>query len=445
VKRPAFLLVVQAVTVFALLVCVVILAALHHWRLDLTPERRFTISPHTREVLAALTDDVDITVFFSSQEGAIRREMTDLLGLYHDAQPRVRVRLLDLDRSPGLAKQLGISAYNTGLVVAGERHERLELVNEDVVTGAILAVAGTPPVVTYFVVGHGEHDPRDTNERSGASEAARALAAEGFRLRALEGAAVIPEDAGLVVLAGPIRDLSAAEADALAGYVARGGNLLLLCDPGTPPAVRDLAARLGVELANDSVVDEQGRLFGTDGMAARVAYLNQSLVIDASGVGALLPTAQSLRLVDRPGVRADYLATTAESSWADVDRRAGSAPPPFRAGRDRRGPLPIAAVVRPAEADRPGGRVVVIGDADFASNLYLNVLGNRDLLLATAELATRAEASAAARPTGPPGGTFSSLNLTAAEARFIFWAVVVAPSALAAAAGILVARRRRFA
>ena len=105
-RRPYLLLAVQVATVVAILACVVTLAALHPRRLDLTPERRFTLSAHTCEVLARLHDDVRITAFYSSQEGVIRREMADLLALYREAQPRIAVRLLDLDRSPGLSQRL---------------------------------------------------------------------------------------------------------------------------------------------------------------------------------------------------------------------------------------------------------------------------------------------------------------------------------------------------
>ena len=443
-RRPSVLLGAQVVAVAAILGCLIALAALHPRRLDLTPERRFTLSAYTREILGRLGDDVRITLFYSSQAGPIRRDMTDLLALYADAQPHVHVRAYDLDRSPGIAKRLGVTAYNTAVVEAGERREQVEVVTEEAVTGAILAVAGTPPVTTYFVVGHGEHDPRDDGERTGASDAARALAAEGFRVQALEGAAALPPEAGLVVLAGPTRDLRPAEVDALAASVAAGGKLIVLADPGAPRSVRDLVRRFGVELSDDLVVDERGRLFGTDGLSARVAYLNEALIPDAPEVQALLPEAQSMRLADASGPNADYLAMTADTTWADVDRRAPDTSPAFRPGRDRHGPLPVAAFVRVPGAHRDG-RVVVVGDSDFVTNLHLNVLGNRDLLLTTAELVARADALAAARPAAQPGGTFSALTLTAREARLVFWTSVVLPSATLLLVALALARRRRFA
>ena len=78
-RRPALLLGVQVAAVVAILGCLVALAALHPLRLDLTPERRFTLSPWTREVAGRLAGDVRITLFYSSQAGALRREMADLL------------------------------------------------------------------------------------------------------------------------------------------------------------------------------------------------------------------------------------------------------------------------------------------------------------------------------------------------------------------------------
>ena len=447
-SRPRLLLGVQIATVVAILACVVALAALHPHRLDLTPERRFTLSAHTREVLARLHDDVRITAFYSSQEGVIRREMADLLALYQEAQPHIAVRLLDLDRSPGLSQRLGVSSYNTAVVEAGERRERLDLVTEETLAATLLDVAGTPPVVTYFVVGHGERDPRDGDERRGASEAARALAAEGFQVRALEGAAEIPADAGLLVVAGATRELPRAETDTLAAYLGRGGRALVLCDPGTPASVAGLLERFGIELALDVVVDEQARLFGTDGLSARVAYLNQALIPTPLDAQALLPVAQTLRLADPApaGVRTDYLAMTGETAWADVDRRAlhdGHAV--FRPDHDRRGPLPVAALARIEGSDGREGRLAALGDADFVSNLHANVLGNRDLLLAVAGLVARGDALTGARPPAPPGGTFSPLMLTVGEARAILWGGVVTPSALLATAALWMARRRRLA
>jgi ABC-type uncharacterized transport system involved in gliding motility auxiliary subunit len=330
------------------------------------------------------------------------------------------------------------------VVEVGERRERVDLVTEEQLTSAVLRVAGTPPVPTYAVRGHGECDPRDDEDRGGSGQGAAALGADGFDLRVIEGAAAIPDDAGLVILAGPTRDFAPPEVAALEAYVRRGGSLLALVDPPTPASVSGLLQRLGIELGNDVVVDEQGRLLGTDGLAARIAFLNQDLVPQAPEANAILPIAQSLRLVDQPGVHADYLGVTAESTWADVDRRAiAKEETTFRPDVDRRGPLPVAALARVDAGAGRAGRVVVVGDADFATNLHLGVLGNRDFLLVAAELATRADAYTAARPRAPSTSTLSSLALTAREARTILWVGAIVPALLCASAAVVAAQVRR--
>ena len=445
-RREPLLLAVQVVLVTGILACVVLIAHRHVGRVDLTPEKRFTLSPHTQDVLARLQTDVAITAFYSSQDTGMREDLGDLLSLYADASGRVTTRLLDLDRSPGAAQQLGVRTYNTAAVVAGERRERVDLVVEELLTSAILRTAGMPPVPTWVVTGHGECNPRDDEGRGGFGQALQALAADGFDVRIAGGAAQIPTRDGLVVVAGPTRDVTTAERDALEAFARGGGSLLILIDPPTPRSIVALLARFGIEPGDDVVVDEQGRLLGTDGLAARIAFLNQQLVPQAPEATAILPIAQSLRLIDADGVQADYLGVTAETTWADVDRRAlaGDAIQ-FRPERDRHGPLPVAALVRVKGTGEREGRVVVVGDADFATNLHVGVLGNRDLLLAAAELAVRPDAYTASRPRPISLSTLSTLALSTREASLVLWLGALVPGLLSGVMALLMARRRRRA
>lgn len=435
----------QAALVLGIVVCVFMIAGRHPYVLDLTPDRRFTLSPHTLQVLAQLTGDVDVTVFYSSQDNALRRDTADLLALYTTAQPHVRAHLLDLDRSPGAAERLGVSAYNQGVAEAAGRRARIDQLTEVGFTDAILQVGGLPPVSAWFVVGHGELDPRDDDERRGGGAAASALRAEGFEPHVIDVLTQIPEDVGFLILAGPTRDLSIAETDALVAWVRGGGALFVLADPRCPPSVDRVLAPFGIELGHDVVVDDRNRMLGADGLAARIAYLNDEIIPNAPNVKAFLPVAQSMRFVEKPGVTADYLAVSGETTWADVGGRVmGTPDAPFRQGEDRRGPLPLGVYARIASADgKEPGRIAVLGDADFASNLQLGLAGNRDLLLAIAGLLGRGVALAAERPESRPGGTFSPLVLTAREGSLLLWLGVVLPTLLFAAGGVAMALRAR--
>src|SRR5262249_9743392 len=156
------------------------------------------------------------------------------------AQPLVTTRMLDLDRSPGEAERLGVSNYNVVVLESDGRRERIDPVTEENLTAGLLGAAGRATGGAYVGQGHGEPDGRDIEQRSGSGIVAAALTSDGFDVRPLHGAARIPPDAGLVVLAGPTHELQPAEVDALDAYVRGGGRLLVLIDTEAPSSVLGL-------------------------------------------------------------------------------------------------------------------------------------------------------------------------------------------------------------
>jgi hypothetical protein len=152
------------------------------------------------------------------------------------------------------------------------------------------------------------------------------------------------------------------------------------------------------------------------------------------------------------------IAMSSPESWALV----GSDATPdenarFRQGIDRPGPLPVASVVKFQEPPLPGDappserapartsiRIVAFGDSDFATNFYLNLLGNRDVFMSTVAVLTEDPALIAERRKGLTRGTMSPIALTATEGRVIFWSgVVLQPLTFLLLGGLIAYRRRR--
>src|SRR5215831_15922804 len=73
-----------------------------HW--DLTPNKKYSLSPQTQKMLKNLSRDVTIYVF--DRERAFR-DRRDLLDEFTTASRRITVRYVDPDRDPALAKQVG--------------------------------------------------------------------------------------------------------------------------------------------------------------------------------------------------------------------------------------------------------------------------------------------------------------------------------------------------
>jgi len=423
-----------------------VIAARHNARFDLTPDREHTLTDATHEVLARLDQDVEITVFYNGQEPARRREAASLLERYREARRRIRVRMYDLDRSPGLAKRLGVSRYNTG-VLEGERRIPLSLIDEKEITSALMYLVDPVERVVYFTVEHGEHDPFNPDERRGYTKIARELEAEHYAVRRLEGLGAhgVPPDATAVVAAGPRTDFEPDELATLRRYLAGGGAIVFLVDPGTPPHLAAFLEEYGLLVGNDIVVDQRNTLLGADSFMPRIPYINQSAFPRPPDLPVVVAEAQSIALGgERPGITGVYLASSTEDSWADVGQdslRGGT--PLFSRDQDHRGPVPVAALARVGdESTIQRGGVITIGDADFASNLYLGILGNRDFFLAVIDLLTHRELHGVLRPV-QPGGALSPISLTARQSSLVFWTTVVLPLATVLAIGAIAALRRR--
>lgn len=415
------------------------------WRLDLTPERRHVLSDHARTILAGLRHDVEI-VAFQRPEDPRNPEMEDLLRRVSLASPRVRSRSVDVNRNPALARRYGVDAYGAVVVESEGRRRVFSNASEDLLVAAIVLVTRPDHRRVYFLSGHGEREFRDPGDRQGLTVARVALITEGYEVDELapRTEAAIPEDADVVVLAGPRHDLLPGELLQIESYLRRGGGLLALLD-GKPPGLTSLLGRLGVAVSDEIVVDPENRLFAGDFLTLLVPERSPAHPVSLGvGAPALMSQVRPVFLSAAAAGGAELVATAA-SSWRTPDTsvlRTGTAT--FRAGQDTAGPVPVGvAVERPGETGRPG-RVVVFGDSDFASNAFLGYLGNRDLLLNSVNWLAGDEAQIGSRPPDKVPGV-EQFFVTEAQGRTAFWLGTVAqPALLLLLGGWVVAWRRRY-
>ncbi|MBY0277941.1 GldG family protein [Candidatus Binatia bacterium] len=413
---------------------------------DMTPTLDHTLSDQAQRTARRLAQDVRITVFYNSQEQGRVREMKELLRRFADQSGHVSFRMVDLDRSPMLANQYNVVNYNTAIVESGDVRLPVRNLGEDDITTALIKLIEGRQRVAVFAVGHGEADPTNPDPRSGLTQGAKALESENYRIeRMADLRGGIPDEVTLFVVANPRTDFTDAEIAAVDAYLERGGGGLFLVEAGSAPRLAGLLRELGIEQGNDLIVDERNRLFFADSFAPQIAFFNDQILPFTGAPPAVLPLAQSILPVDpsRDGVQVAPFAFTGQDTFAHKDRTiVEGVVPSFVEGVDLPGPVPVAAIAR-IGADETGGSVVVVGDGEFATNLYVGTLGNRDFFLNLAHLAGRAEALIATRHEINPGGTFSRLHLTAPQARVLFWVSVVLLPATVLLLGALIGWRRR--
>ena len=133
---------------------------------------------------------------------------------------------------------------------------------------------------------------------------AEALGRENYTVDklVLAQAGSVPDDASVVIVAGPKTDFFPAEIDALKKYLDNAGKLLLEIDPpdkvDAPPFSNliALAHEWGMDVGNDVVVDASGmgRLIGTDASVPVVATYGSHPITESFSFVTAFPLARSV-------------------------------------------------------------------------------------------------------------------------------------------------------
>lgn len=440
--------------VFLVIVALIgVMSIKYKLRLDFTADARYTLSAQTIKILKTLPGEVEALAFYRSDERT-RQAMQDLLSEYAYHSPNFTFRFIDPDRDPSEAVKHGVTSYRTTLLKYRDRKETLGTESENKLTNALIKLVAKDTKVFYFLKGHGEKRI-DSQEESGYSTLRDAIQAENHQVRelVLMSAERVPDDAAVVVVAGPEGDLVPAEIEKLGAFVKRGGRVLYLLDPGGAPALTAHLQTFGFEVGGDLIIDKMSQVYGANFlMPVVVAYYKNHPVTQDFELATFFPIARSVKIAEDPAKGRYQLALTSDKSWT-TRSKLGKEDEQFDPERHTRGPISVVAVAA-VEAASPGtknsapegiqtwGKIVVVGDSDFASNKFLKTAGNRDFMLNTLNWLAEEHILISIRKKEPG---LSPLMLTAVQARVVFWVSVVIVPTLVLALGVAVAARRRRA
>src|SRR3954447_8796713 len=390
----------SVVVVLAILIALNYIAGKQNKRWDLTATKQFSLSDQSRNVLGKLDAPLQVQVF--AQEPDFPR-YRDKLREYEYASKKLTSEYIDPDKKPTVAKQNQIQQYGTLVFNYKGRTERVTSDNEQDITNGIIKVVSGQQRKVYFTQGHGEKDTKSA-QRDGYNAIAAALGRENYTVDkiAIAQAGSVPDDAAVVVVAGPRIDFFAPEVDALRKYLDKGGKLLMELDPpdkADSPALTNLIALAhdwGVDVRNNVVVDVSGmgRLIGTDASVPVVATYPSHAITQRFTFLTAFPLSREATPISGGvnGHIAQPFIETSARSWAETDIKAllasgevaldeskGDKKGPIVIGSAVTAPVASAAPAKPGDdTPKPETRVAVIGDSDFAANGGLGIQGNRD-------------------------------------------------------------------
>ena len=430
-------------------------------RWDLTGGQQFSLSDQSKKIVADLKQPLAVRIYY--QTGAIDA-VRDKIDPYMQAGSKITVDYIDAEKNPARAQQDGVQQYGTVIMEYAGRSERITTLEEQDVTNAIIKLIEGKAKKAYFVQGHGERDTVST-DRMGYSQVATRLKNDNYDVAkvALAQEGKLPDDATVVVIAGPQTDYLPQEVEVLKTYLAAGGKLVIMIDVQAKPDAAPLtnlialAKDWGIAIGNDLIVDASGmgRAFGAGPEVPVAMNYPTHPITDRFAAMSAYRLARSASPIEggTNGHIAQRVVESSARSWAESDLaslKAGVQVSLDPAKGDKPGPVAIASAVAAAatnaaasadaSAPKPESRVVVIGDSDFIGNDLLAFQGNGDLFMNMVNWAAQQENLIAIRPKDPQN---RGITLTEGQREGIFWLAIVLIPGLFLAAGVATWWKRR--
>lgn len=400
-------------------------------RWDATESKTYTLSDQTVKILSELDRDVEVHAFFTSlgPEGGNFHELMDR---YEEKTSLLKVEFHDPYADPVLTQKYNVlSDRGTVILQVGDKQQRLESdFGEEAFTNALVRVTSDKEHSVCAVTGHGEADPEDTYSPTGLGFLKTKIEGQNYKFTTLNLLEKQPttDTCEVVLLASPRTDLLAAELDRLAAYVAGGGHLFVMLDPFTAEGTAADMARYGINVGKDLVIETDPYRVVGQGDPTRFALDQSSYDIspitgNLRGISVIAMARSVRKGAEIAGLNVQELAFASPESWGETGIDMNSTEPPvISPDTETKGKTPLlvsvevtdpAAVRTKTEAAAPaapaapgapaiaalaaatpavaatdappakaGGKVVVIGDGDFAMNMLVSQAEtNKDLAL----------------------------------------------------------------
>jgi ABC-type uncharacterized transport system involved in gliding motility auxiliary subunit len=437
------------------------LAGWHPLRWDTTSEKTQSLSPASLALLKEVTQPLTMTVFMPEAAGE-RQAAKEVLQLYGYHSSKVTYRFVDPEREPLKAQQAGYRFAGNVLLDYQGRRQMAEQTDENAISNALRKVLKKERQKVYFLAGHGERDLADSKP-GGFQVAKTALDNEGYEVESLNllSRGAVPEDAAVVIVAGPKKPLLSTEVQALKAFLSKGGRLFIMLEAFEDGGLQGFLAGYGVGLDNGLILDvnQVSQSLGLSAVMPLVSQYGPSKITqDFKNLVTIYPMVRPLILSkDHPDVTLVPLATTMPTSYEKLgkewikDEKAA-----YDAKTDKKGPFTVGAQAEikltppkgeparkgePQPASPEGAKtfLVVFGAADFAANSFFNLFGNGDLFLNTTNFLAQAMEQITVRGAGKA----QLLTLKSGQIWALFLVCLAGVPLVMLAAGIWAYRRRR--
>lgn len=370
---------------FLLFILFIILLTISHYfdlSFDFTPNQKKTLPPAARDLLSSIDQDLHITVFYKKGN---KHEYQNILNLISVESKHISYKVLNLDSNPGIAQLNSISQYGQAVIQAGNRNYVVSMSNPDKLLNEIAKI--THPEKNqyiYFTTGHGEmsldqkcKELRDDMNLLGINTRKINLGVQNN----------IPDNASLLVIAGPRRDFLPSELKAIYKYIEQGGKIIFMLEPFTQ--IRRLSSILrdyNISFHNGIIVDETNKLHNYDIYTPFIPSFARGPITKQLTMPAIFPTAAYFKIYQKQGahVFTQYLAQSSEKSFSIADQSQISDQKSLsKQSASHNGPfiVSVLAVNKAQHADEKHSEIICFGDVDFITDQFIDLYSNKPLFI----------------------------------------------------------------
>lgn len=376
--------------VFTLLVAVNFIATRKHKTFDFSLAKVNTLSEQSIQLVKNLKEDLKVLYFYQKGAEGVeenRRAFIELLKKYQDQSSYVKLDFVEVNERPDLTEKYGVTKGN-GVVFLDYKGKKnqIQKIDEQEITSALVKVTREKDKIIYFTSGHGERDLENQQDIQ-ALGAFKAML-EGNRYISknlvLISEGKVPDDADVVIIAGPTQGFLDNEVKLLEDYLKKGGSLVLALEPKTSHNLDKILTQAGIVLKNNYLVNFIDTPIGRaiDPRATAGTTFSQTHNITkpfGKSQFTLFRTPMSVLKADKTDANWTYdsLVKTNNKtlSYSDNSFKGEGVPSEDTVVMSVKGRFPGV------DEKGPEFSLVVTGDVDFMSNqlLYQNL--NRDLAL----------------------------------------------------------------
>ena len=311
--------VIATTAVIIILIVGNIMAVRYGQQIDFTEVKQFSLAPQTQEVLRQLPEPLKVWTFTETPDPTERT----LLEKFRQINPaNFQFEFVNPQLQPGLANKYGITSIDQVVLDFGDRKKTIARpLSETTLTPALVSLVSNLQATLYFLEGHGEVPlaGADLNLQSAATELNKA----DFTVSPLNliQQPQVPEDADVLIIAGPKRALVQPELDAIKTYLKNGGSLLAMLDPELKTGLDGLLKDWGITLDKRIIVDVSpsgDSLQLGPAVPVVVNYGNHPISQDFGQGFSYFPLAQAVRIDEESSSQVIPFLISQERTWAEA-------------------------------------------------------------------------------------------------------------------------------